>query len=419
MPAATRRRKWTTAADLREQVRRLWRRGLVLRGLAGGEDEFPRRLVFSRPTAGEMRDRYVEVRDWVASFENLPQIRFERSEFGHRALGASELPHQAWLDSAEAAAALIGQGPRLRKFRALVEATRRREPQLLAWLARRPVRALELEPHWERLLGVVQWLRERGRPGVYIREMDVPGVDTKFVERNRGVLSQLLDLSLPEESLDRSKTGAAGFAARYGFRAKPDRVRLRVLDRNCALLPWSSDEDGQDLTLRAGTLARLAVPASRVFVIENEINFLALPRMPGTLAIFGSGYGFRSLARAGWLRGCQVLYWGDIDTHGFAILNELRGVFPRAESFLMDRATLLAFEHLWVRERSQARGELSRLTREECELYDDLRMDRLGMSVRLEQERVAFGWVMAALEGLPPLAEAGPGRPQTPTGAIR
>ena len=38
----------------------------------------------------------------------------------------------------------------------------------------------------------------------------------------------------------------------------------------------------------------------------------------------------------------DLVYWGDLDTHGFAILNRLRECFPHARSMLMDRATLLA-----------------------------------------------------------------------------
>lgn len=49
-----------------------------------------------------------------------------------------------------------------------------------------------------------------------------------------------------------------------------------------------------------------------------------------------------ALARAAWLDRCQLLYWGDIDTHGFAILDQLRGYFPSAAPFLMDRGTLVA-----------------------------------------------------------------------------
>ena len=41
-------------------------------------------------------------------------------------------------------------------------------------------------------------------------------------------------------------------------------------------------------------------------------------------------------------------------------------------------------------------GTLDRLTPDEAAIYPDLRHDRHGRSVRLEQERIGFGWVCRA-----------------------
>ena len=118
------------------------------------------------------------------------------------------------------------------------------------------------------------------------------------------------------------------------------------------------------------------------------------------MVIFGAGYGFESLDRARWLGELRLHYWGDIDTHGFAILDALRARFGHVESFLMDRSTLLAFESLWGTEDSPIDRELPRLTAEERALYDDLRAERFGRHVRLEQERIGFGWVEETLARL-------------------
>ena len=48
--------------------------------------------------------------------------------------------------------------------------------------------------------------------------------------------------------------------------------------------------------------------------------------------------------------------------------------------------------HRWVREGSPTSARLSRLDRNESDFYDDLLADRLGESVRLEQERVDWNW---------------------------
>ena len=90
----------------------------------------------------------------------------------------------------------------------------------------------------------------------------------------------------------------------------------------------------------------------------------------------------------------HIYYWGDIDTHGFAMLDRLRSGFPNARSILMNRETLTAHRSLWGREDAPSRAALSRLDPDERALFDDLVHDRLGEKVRLEQERVSY----AALE---------------------
>jgi hypothetical protein len=105
--------------------------------------------------------------------------------------------------------------------------------------------------------------------------------------------------------------------------------------------------------------------------------------------------------------GCvPSLYWGDIDTHGFAILNQLRGYFPSASSFLMDRETLLAHRLHWGEEPEPARYDLPRLGPEEVSLYTELRFDRHQLRLRLEQERIGYGWLCDRLAGIS--SEPGP-----------
>jgi hypothetical protein len=102
---------------------------------------------------------------------------------------------------------------------------------------------------------------------------------------------------------------------------------------------------------------------------------------------------------AGWLAGLDLVYWGDLDTHGFAILDRLRECCPHARSMLMDRATLLAHQSQWVTEPCPATAVLKLLTPAEQELYGALRANTFGSAVRLEQERVSFTALEAALSG--------------------
>ena len=385
---------WTTPADLRAQVQKLWDRGEILASLVSAESLFPKRLVLKSPTSAEMAERFEEVRAWIAELRAMTHCRIEMREFRHRVFGANAVPQEAWVDTAETALAFIGKQRDARRFSGLVEMTAQRQPLLLSWLARRPLRALELADTWSRLLDIVAWLQAHPRPDVYLRQVDIPGVHSKFIEANRGVLIELFDGVLAPEYIESTASGVSQFAARYGFRDKPERIRFRVLDPEIMVLP------GEDISLDAASFARLDCTVSRVFITENEINFLAFPLAKNSLVIFGAGYGFEMLRDVEWLSRCRIHYWGDIDTHGFAILDQLRSQFEHVESFLMDRQTLLAFEPLWGEEEKPTQRDLPRLTAVESALYDDLRDNRIRKNLRLEQERICFGWVTAAVSAL-------------------
>ncbi len=385
---------WTGPRELHVQLLRCWNRGDLLTGMVSGESIFPQRLTLKAPTSAQMTDDFDKVRDWIAALRSLPHYRIEMREVRHRVLGANEVPAAVWVDTLDDALAILGKSREAKRFASMVERTRLRQPLLLEWLACKPLKAHELAEVWDRLLDVTEWVQQHPRPGIYLRQIDIPGAHSKFIEAHRGVLLQWLDRLLPPEAVNNSATGVSGFASRYGFRDKSQRIRLRALDPEHALLPRSVNAD---ITLDAESFDSLSPAVSRVFITENEINYLAFPPVPDSLLIFGAGYGFEVLAQAAWLASCQVYYWGDIDTHGFAILDQLRAYLPHAHSLLMDRDTLLAFKAQCGREEKQTLRDLSRLNTEERALYDDLRDNRLGKNLRLEQERIGFGWVENAL----------------------
>lgn len=387
---------WTTPADLRVQLQRLWDRGDLPRAAVDPDAiTWPLRLTLKTPTASELSERFEAVRIWVRALADTPHLRLEWRDWNHRVQGLQRLPASVWIDTLADALALIGKAREARRLETLQQQTATAQPELLAWIARRPLQALEHADRWKRLLAVVAWLRAHPRPGIHLRQVDVTGVDSKFIEAHRAVLTELLDLALPPEAIDATANGKGQFARRFGFLEKPLRIRFRPLDASLPTLPGCHGLP--DLTLDAESFAALSLPVERVFITENEINFLAFPQVERAIVVFGAGYGWDALARAEWLRCCDLHYWGDLDTHGFAILDQLRGHFPHAASLLMDRETLLAHRPHWGTEHDPVRHDLSRLMREEAAVYDDLRFDRLQPALRLEQERVGFGWVSERL----------------------
>jgi hypothetical protein len=444
---------WTSPADLRVQVQKLWDSGALLAacvdavllgdatpGYAAMDDaalgdpapdialpesasstqlKFPKRLRLHGPISEELSSQFDAAKTWVAQLlGGAAHLRIVQREFRHRVLGVNSVPDEVWLDTLDDALALLGKKKEARWFAQQVQITRLDHAALIPWLKKRPLTVLALGDNWPRLLQVVAWLCEHPRPGIYLRQVDIPGIDSKFIEQHRSVLAQLLDLSLPPQAIELEATGVAQFCQRYGFRDKPLRIRFRVLDPtwdnfstaqggNVAggvaklgaqeLVMRELDVRELDVQVTQAAFAALALQPARVFITENEVNFLAFPPVPQSLVIFGSGYGFDALASAKWLQACPVHYWGDIDTHGFAILDQLRAQLPHAQSFLMDRRTLMAHAAHWGVEPEPQLRDLQRLSPDEQALLDDLRQHRLQNKLRLEQERIAYGWVQQAL----------------------
>ena len=388
---------WTGPKELKAQLVRLWERGDLLRDAVSGQSRFPLRLTLKGPGSADITDRFDVVRAWAAELAATDSVRLEWQEIRHRVQGTQRLPSSAWVDAVEDALLWLGKRREWDRFAALVSATRQAHPALLPWLEKRPLQALALAEEWARLLAVVGWLTEHPRPSIYLRQVDLPGVHTKFMEVHRSVLAELLDLALPAEAVNPSKSGIGQFSGRYGFLEKPTRIRFRVLDPEVQSVCGA---ECPDITLDADSFSRLRLHVRRVFITENETNFLAFPRVKEAIVIFGAGYGWDALARGRWLNDCTVYYWGDIDTHGFAILNQLRGQFAHVVSFLMDRETLNAHTAIWGVEDKPSLVDLPRLTADERTLYDDLRDNRIRKGLRLEQEQIGFGWVSHRLQEL-------------------
>jgi len=386
---------WTTPAELRAQLMRRWDKGELLAEIVAPGGLFPLRLSLRGPTSSDLSERFDEVRTWAAGLQQSAGCRLVMREVRHRVIGQNSLPGEAWVDTLDDALRLVGKAREARAFQALLAVTLRQQPALRPWLQRQPLRALALAEVWPQLLDIVAWLQAHPRPDIYLRQVDLPGIHSKFIEAQRGVLSELLDLTLPADAIDTMASGASQFARRYGFRDKPLRVRLRFLDPEHPA--WVSGADA-DYTISQQAFARLAPDVRHVFITENEINFLAFPPAAGSLVVFGAGYGFEAIARAAWLQQCGLHYWGDIDTHGFAILDQLRARFPHAQSFLMDHDTLLEHQAQWTLEPQPMQRDLPRLNEAEQRVYDDLRWRRLrDEPLRLEQERINFGRVERAV----------------------
>lgn len=325
---------------------------------------FPLPLRLRRPGPRDIGENFDAVRSWIKALEEGARgargvgydIGWE--DINHRQVGRNRFPAALSIATRAEALAIIGKSSEAERYDALRKATIATLPELGAWLQRKPLTALDHEERWDRVLRVLQWFRTHPRPNIYLRQMDVAGVDTKFIDGRRGLLTELLELVLPADA-DSVTTEVRDFETRFGFRSKPKLIRFRILD------PLRRGQGWTDLTVPLAEFSRQAVDARHVFITENETNALAFPECNESIVIFGGGYAIDQLSSAAWLREREVHYWGDIDTHGFAMLDKLRASLPCVHSLLMDRATLIAHSDLWSVEDAPYVANLDRLLHQE------------------------------------------------------
>lgn len=390
---------WTTVADLRTAVRRRWNDGTLLTAYAAGEPFPSLDLPVRGPRVSEIGARLDDVRRWrdalVRGSGGGAAYELVERTVGGRVAGRNSLPDRALVTTYAQAWRLLGVQADVARFDEVMARTRQEAPELLDWARAHPLRTLQAEASWPPLLAAYRWLRSPSARGAWLRQISAPGVDTKFVEAHHALLAELLVAGGAQPGPVDGSPGAVGaFAQRFGLRAPERLVQIRF-DTAFAGMPRELTEG----SFRLAELARIRVGVGVVVVVENLQTFQAWPVPDEGVVIWGAGYLAARLSRVPWVQQARrVVYSGDLDTHGFAILSGLRAGVRRVESLAMDRETLLAHRDRWGSEPSPTSAQLPQLTPAEAELYRDLVEDTYGHRVRLEQERLDWAHVQALID---------------------
>ena len=258
---------WTRPEDIRHLLARRWQDGSLLAARLTGERPYPIELRLKHPGPRDIALRFGAVQDWIRALEHAAkprqrygyELRYTRTR--NRVQGSNALPVSCLIASEDDALRLLGASAATKRFDAVSGRILERFPALRGWLAAHPHAALEHAEEWERILAVLEWFAAHPRSGRYLRELDIPGVDSKLIEGRLTLFRALLDEVLPEHTIDRSATGKRGFLQRYGLRGASPLVRFRILDPEL----YVSGLD--DLTLPAERFRALPIRPDRKSVV--------------------------------------------------------------------------------------------------------------------------------------------------------
>ena len=278
----------------------------------------------------------------------------------------------------------IGKEQETVNFRRDVEKILSVFPELYEWIRRFPDKILYNHKVWGDLLKVCTYFKNNPNPQLYIRELPVQ-VDTKFIERNKGIIKELLDIVIAESV----NTGESRFEARFNLRYDEPLVRFRVLDKTLSQALFSGVDD---LSVPISQFQKVEILVEVVYIVENKMNMLTFPPIHKSIVVWGHGFGVDILKDVPWLKSKKIFYWGDLDAHGFQILSEIRMHFPQVKSFLMDRATFDLFYEDAVGTETNVEKELC-LTQEEKDMFEYVKENNF----RLEQEKIPFDYVSSRI----------------------
>ena len=237
----------------------------------------------------------------------------------------------------------------------------------------------------EMLRGVIVWLSENPDASSWTaRQLPVPGLHSKWLEKHGGLLRQ-----------------ATGRDVRTEVRERPAVAHLTYVcptyasDGGRRHDAWTTD-DGHELAY---------VPRT-VLVVENRDSRLWFPEVERAVVVEGGGKAAASLlSDVAWVRGAEhLVYWGDMDADGYAILDRFRSVMgqPSASgrparavpAILMDDSDLAAYaRHGVLTDKNgtplkPSSVRLSHLTPDETAAYDAITTAGEVPFRRIEQELI-------------------------------
>lgn len=353
-----------------------------------GNTEWPLKLSLGLPTEKQAFDYFNEVQQWQSLWSNWSgEGETQWVERHWSKLGKQKLPEKIIFNDPTQVTRCIGEEQEWIKVTKRYEILFNKWPNLKT-ISPKYFKVLNEyeEQDFVRLFTVLEWLTTHPNSNLYIRQLPINDVHTKWLLSRKAVIADFIK-SITNNDINE-------FYQITGLRKEPTLIRIRILDEESR-----KQVNGiGDLSISLEYLKTLILPIKRVYIVENLQTGLAFNEMTESMVIMGLGYSVDVLQEVKLLHDIAIYYWGDIDTDGFAILNRLRKYFPQTQSILMDEATLLEHENLWGKdEKSKGKKDLPFLTEEEKKLYDDLCTDRWKQKLRLEQEHISWEYALQRL----------------------
>lgn len=350
---------------------------------------WPLTLSISPPTRREFEQHYTDTyrpildawATWTGTASNDCSVTTDRRILGRLRL---DVPTHVQVPTLDAAAHLVGT-----QWPTTISRARRRLTRLAADLQTHPNATMLRQcvalsdVDFDLLCSTVDWFRDHNVQGLTTRQIPVPGLHAKWLDKHRALVLAMLGrdtLTLVD---------------------RPQRLDLTYLDPQ-----WRAAGGRlRDSLASDDPHATIGYPPQIILITENRDSALFFPTLEHAIAIEGGGNTIiKRISQYPWIQQCPlIMYWGDIDADGLEILARLRATCcAPVRSVLMDTDAYTTYRQYGGR--TDRHGKPLRTTRDpatvataathliagERTLYDHLRDDTHTGPLRIEQERISL-----------------------------
>ncbi|WP_187365824.1 Wadjet anti-phage system protein JetD domain-containing protein [Trebonia kvetii] len=364
------------AAEVRARLEKRWHLAIA----APSRADWPFRCALGAPAGGALEADFQRARAWARNWEDWASANDAVIDWRTRLVrGTTQpMPSHVEIRDINAAARIAGQEWPARIARGRHRLMRVREgfPQADHAAIIRAADSLP-DADFTLLLEAAQWFACNSAAGLTPRQVPLPGFHGKWLNANQALI--------------RTLTGRDDL----GLNRRPTRVHFTYLDPEHRAAGRRHHE-----SLTIGDTAEPAYQPEVTVILENKDTAVYFPPVPMGISVEGEGgKAPGAIPLIPWIRNCpHVIYWGDIDAAGLAIVNDLRSAGIEADTILMDYCTYEAYEQYgaWTDEKGRpvpcaARRNLTLLTPDEHDLYLRLTDPAWTRVRRVEQERIPLG----------------------------
>jgi hypothetical protein len=266
-------------------------------------------------------EKWVDKKGWTIKWKNIKVNK-----------KTEEWPAQIFIETEEDLLFLLKKEKEMAKFKQILQQLVAWNPAIQEGLVRYSNDIIQKEKAWKDICMVVDHLLLHDVSEYYLRNLPI-SVHSKFMEQHKSIIISFLKHLAPERFTSESKD----LSEVLGLKLKQHLFPVKWLDD---ALAKTYNIDLEIMGISLSGLQELDNNVKEIWLVENETNLYLVPKRKNALAICSRGFAVNLLKGIPLFEKVKLLYWGDLDMHGFTILHQCRAIYQHVTSVMMDVETI-------------------------------------------------------------------------------